>query len=494
VGARRRGASGERATRPAPARFDRTRADAYARAMGVVRDLARFAERAAWEDLSEEARRELRVRLLDSLGCSIGALGGPPIRALRAHVEDFGGEPRCGLLSGGRSAPDRAALWNGALVRYLDFNDSYLAPGETCHPSDCLGAVLAGAEYADATGRELLVAMAVSYQVQCRLSDEAPVRDRGFDHVTQGAYAWAAGTAKALGLGAEETANAVAIAGTALNALRVTRTGSLSHWKGLAAPHTAAAACQAAFLARRGITGPEEVFEGNKGFMDSVAGRRFAIDWEAEDLERVRRTILKKFNAEVHSQSAIEGILELREEHGFRAEDVERVELEVFDVAWNIIGGGEEGEKTEVRTKEEADHSLPYLLAVALLDGGVAPAQYEPERIAKDDVQALLRRVAVEPADDLSARFPEEHACRLRVTLRGGGAHETEKRDYEGFHTRPMAWETVVAKFEDLAGPRAPAELRHALVDAVEKIEDLPVAELAGLLARIPAPASGGPT
>ena len=123
-----------------------------------------------------------------------------------------------------------------------------------------------------------MTALAVAYQVQCRLSDEAPVRARGFDHTTQGSYAAAAGAAKALGLGEAETANAVAIAGTALNALRVTRTGSLSQWKGLAYPFTAFGAVEAAFLALSGVTGPAEVFEGNKGFMRRARRSSGAID------------------------------------------------------------------------------------------------------------------------------------------------------------------------------------------------------------------------
>src|SRR5205807_9485531 len=154
--------------------------------------------------------------------------------------DDFGGTGHCTLIGGGRTAPDRAALYNGALVRYLDFNDSYFAPGETCHPSDNLAPVLAAAEYASGSGREFLTALAVAYQVQCRLSDEAPVRARGLDHTTQGAYAAAAGASRALGLDATATANAIAISGTAFNALRVTRTGALSNWKGLAYPNTAA--------------------------------------------------------------------------------------------------------------------------------------------------------------------------------------------------------------------------------------------------------------
>ena len=455
--------------------------------MTLVDDLARFAVDASFDDLSAAAGRELKVRILDALGCAIGALGADPIRMLRDYLADMGGAPRSTLIGGGRTSPDRAALFNSALVRYLDFNDSYLAKGETCHPSDNLGAILAAAEYADAGGNDLLTALAVAYQVQCRLSDVAPVRAKGFDHTTQMAYGTAAGVSRALGLDATKTANAIAIAGTAFNALRVTRTGRLSHWKGLAAPNTAMAGTHAAFLAMRGITGPPEVFEGNKGFMDAIAGR-FEIDWSREDLERVTRTILKRYNAEVHSQSATEGLLEMQASHPFSAQDVEGIDIEIFDVAYHIIGGGEEGSKLGVRTKEEADHSLPYIVSAALLDGTVMPAQYEPDRIVRDDVQSLHRRVTVRPATDLSDRFPAEMPCRLTVRLKGGKIFEAAKRDYEGFHTRPMSWETVTAKFDRLAAPRTTKDLRRAIVTAVRSLEVGTTADLMKLLAKVKDP------
>ena len=448
-----------------------------------VERLGAFATNASFDQLSPAASEALKLRVLDSLGTALGALDAEPVALVRRQVEDFGGAPHCSLIGGGRSAPDRAALLNGALVRYLDFNDAYLAPGETCHPSDNVAPVLAACEYAGASGRDFLTALAVAYQVQCRLSDVAPVRARGFDHVTQGAYAVAAGVSRALGLDAARAANAIAIAGTSLNALRVTRTGELSNWKGLAYPATAFGATNAAFLAARGITGPREVFEGNKGFMDAIAGR-FEIGWEHEDLEAVTRTILKRFNAEIHSQSAIEALLELRDERGIRAGDVERIELDVFDVAYNIIGGGEEGDKTAVETKEQADHSLPYLLAVAMIDGEVMPAQYDAARIVRDDVQQLLRRVDVRPDAELSRRFPADHACRLRIRLREGRLLEREKCDYEGFHTRPMSWDTVVAKFERLSAPFADEQLRRRTIDAVARLEEIDIRELAVPLER----------
>lgn len=454
--------------------------------MARVNELADFVVRASLEELSQEARDQLKLRILDSLGCAVGALGGEPVQMIRAQLDDFGGREQCSLIGGGRTAPDRAALYNGALVRYLDYNDSYLASGETCHPSDNFGAVLAAAEYVKCSGADLLAGLAVAYQVQCRLSDEAPVRARGFDHTVQGSYSVAAGVSRVLGLDAEKAANALAIAGTAFNALRVTRTGSLSHWKGLAFPNTAFGGTHSAFLALRGVTGPPEIFEGNKGFCDTIAGD-FSIDWKKEDLERVRRTIIKKFNAEIHSQSSVEAALELKEEHRFAPKRIKEIRINIFDVAFNIIGGGEEGDKTRVRTKEQADHSLNYLVAVALLDGQLLPEQYRAERIEADDVQSLLKKITIRENEDYSERFPDEMCCHIAITLEDGKTLEKEKSDYEGFHTRPAGWETIEEKFAALAGGRVDDALRREIVEAVKGLEDVAAEELARLLVRIKA-------
>jgi len=403
------------------------------------------------------------------------------VQAIRTMIDEFGGSEMSTMIGDGKTTPDRAALYNSALVRYLDFNDSYLAKGETCHPSDNIGSILAAGETTNLSGKDFLTALAVAYQIQCRLSDEAPVRDKGFDHTTQGSYAVAAGVSKALGLNKEQTANAVAIAGTALNALRVTRTGALSNWKGLAYPHTAFGGTHAAILAKYGITGPPAVFEGNKGFMDAIAGE-FSIDWINEDLERVTNTIIKKYNAEIHSQSSIEGMIELKDEHGFATDDVDKIEIEIFDVAYHIIGGGEEGDKTIVRTKEEADHSLQYMVSAALLDGQVMPAQYEQERIEADDIQSMLQKVKVSPKQEYSDRFPDEMPTKLTVHLVNGETHQIEKSDYEGFHTRPMSWETIIAKFEGLVEPYTSSELREEIVEVTHNFEQHSVASLMKLL------------
>jgi 2-methylcitrate dehydratase len=431
----------------------------------MVQDLARFAAKARWEDVSRASQDALKKRVLDALGCAYGALGAQPVRAIREHTEDFGGNPLATLIGGGRTSPDRAAFHNGAAVRYLDFNDTFLGRGEACHPSDNLGPVLAASEYAGTSGKAMLAALAVAYQVQLRLSQVAPVRGKGFDHSTQGTYAAAAGVARALHLDPERTANAIAISGTAFNALRVTRTGSLSNWKALAYPNVAFGAIHAAFLARRGVTGPMEVFEGSKGFMDAIAGR-FELDWSKEDLEAVQLTIIKRYNAEGHAQSTIDAILELRRD-GLRADDVERIDLHVFDVSYEIIGPGA-GDKKKVKTKEEADHSLPYLVASALLDGEMTPAQYAEDRVIRADVQALLQKVEVYEDPELSRAFPEHQGVRVEVRLNGGGSRSLKRPDYDG----PTSWEELEGKFIALDG-------RPELVEIVKHLDELPVSALA---------------
>ncbi|MEM9884848.1 MAG: MmgE/PrpD family protein [Bacteroidota bacterium] len=457
--------------------------------MTEVQRLAQFVATRKYEDLSKDAVRELKIRLLDSLGCAIGALEGPPIRRIKNQIEDFGGNPLSSLIAGIKTAPDRAAFYNSALVRYLDYNDSYLAKGETCHPSDNIGSILAAGEYAEIDGKTFLTALGIAYQVHCRLSDVAPVRHKGFDHTVQGAYGCAAGTAYALGLTAEKTANAIAIAATAYNALRVTRTGNLSNWKGLAFPSTGWTSNHSTFLAMRGITGPEEIFEGNKGFKDSIAGE-FEIDWSKENLERVTDTIIKKFNAEIHSQATLEGLIEMKAEHGFDPADIDKIVLNTFDVAFHIIGGGEEGGKKNIRVKEEADHSLPYMMAAALLDGNVLPAQYQQDRILRDDIQHLLRKVEVKEKKEYSDRFPSEEACDITIHLKDGTTYYKEKRDYEGFHTRPASWDFICEKFNNLSKDFADESLRNEIISMVQNFEDYSVGDLMRTLNKVNSVAS----
>ena len=200
----------------------------------------------------------------------------------------------------------------------------------------------------------------------------------------------------------------------------------------------------------------------------------FRLIGPGEGLGCVGRTTVKKYDAEIHSQTAIEAVLMLLRQYQFSSTDIERVDVKIFDVAYNIIGGGEEGDKAMVSTKEQADHSLPYILAVAILDGQVMPGQYEQERISRADVQALLGKVSVQPNERYSERFPNEMPCRVKITLKDGRVLEQETTDYEGFYTRPMLTGNMVAKkFNKIAASNASAGQRASIIDAVSNLEQV---------------------
>jgi 2-methylcitrate dehydratase len=168
---------------------------------------------------------------------------------------------------------------------------------------------------------------------------------------------------------------------------------------------------------------------------------------------------------------------------------VERIEIETFDVAFHIIGGGEEGDKTNsVGTKEQADHSLPYVIAVAILDGDVMPAQYELKRIRSEDVQNLLRRVSVSANPLYSQRFPEEMPCRIQVILRDGRTLAKESRDYPGFLSHPMSWDMATSKFNLLTAAYTTDTERAAITGAIADLENTRIRGLMQLLSSIRAP------
>jgi 2-methylcitrate dehydratase len=453
-----------------------------------VEQLAAFTLRASFDELSGRALERLKLHVLDSLGCAIGALNSEPTRAVRRQAEAFGGSQSgpCTLIAGGACPPDRAGLVNGALVRYLDYMDNFLAPQQTCHPCDTLSSVLAASEVCQLSGREFVTCLAVAYQVFCRLVWEAPVQELGFDHTVQLAYGVAAGTSKALGLTLEQTAHALAIAGASAQGLVVTRAEYLSNWKGLQSADVAMSALTGVLLAREGITGPLQILDGKEGFQKAFK-HQVQIDWQREPLDIILRCSLKAHNAEVHTQPVLEAVLRLREEHGLdkRLDEIERVELEVFKQAYDITGSGEEaGNKYDVRTKEQADHSLPYLTAVALLDGEITPHQFTSERIQAQDVQGLLHKVRTLRDDQFTRRYPDETPCRVVVEFRDGRSVAAEAKDWLGFYARPMPAEQVRQKFRALTADHLDDRLASELRDMVFDLENVPVKDLTSRLAQ----------
>jgi len=448
--------------------------------MTTTGEIATFLREVQYDELPDDAVTAAKKRLLDSVGIALGAVGESATDSVLKTVHAEGGDD-CSLWGSPATASfSGAAFYNTALVRYLDFMDSFLAPGETPHPSDNVGVAVAAAEHADATGEELLAAVAAAYELQGELAWNAPVRDRGWDHVTHTVVTQAATAAKLLGLDREETRNALGIAGTAHNALRVTRTGGINEWKGLASGNAARNGAYAARLAADGVEGPTNLFEGQKGWKDIVAGE-FTVDLDPE-CPQLGDVMCKRYVAETYAQSAVEGVIELAERHDIDHEAVESIHLDTFGGAKLIIGGGE-GDRHEVETKAQADHSLPYMLAAALVDRQMQTEQYRPDRIQSDDVQTLLRTVTVEEDEDLTDRFEAgEMPARISVATEDGSSHTVEKDDFRGHPNNPMDWEDLEAKFHAVVPDEVDRSRRADIVESVRRIDDRGVDELLALL------------
>jgi 2-methylcitrate dehydratase len=411
-----------------------------------------------FSDLPRAVVREAKRRVIDAVGCALGAVGCPPGLSALEVIKKIGrnrgpsASLRTGaaLIAGGfETSPELAAFYNGILVRYLDYNDTYLSK-EPCHPSDNLSAALAVAQACERDGREFLTAFVAGYEVIGRLCDAASLRRGGWDHVTYGAISSSLLAARLMRLTAAQAAHALSLSLVPHIALRQTRAGELSQWKACAFANAARNGVFASSLAACGMTGPAEVFEGRFGFFTQVSGR-FA--WRSRSGGRsdwkILQSSIKFFPAEYHAQSAIEAALKMRGRLPCPPSSIEEVVVETFEAAASIIGS--EKEKWRPIARETADHSLPYLVSVALMDGTVGPRQFTPQRIHEAGVRRLLSRVRVRERRDFSALYPR--AVPNRVTLRIGKRRWSEEVLYPRGHWRnPMTDLEVERKFLRQAG------------------------------------------
>src|SRR5436309_8397624 len=232
----------------------------------LAHQFAEYACALRFEDLSRDTVHEVKRRIIDSIGCALGAWNEEPCRIAREVASEFSAKHGATIIGTHHQAPpDWAAFATGCCIRYLDYNDTYLSK-EPAHPSDNISAVLAVAESVGANGRAAVTAIALAYEVQCRLCDAASIRARGWDHVTYGAFSAALASAKLMKLEREKARHAVNIAGVACAAMRQARVGELSHWKGVTFANAARHGVYSALLARAGMTGPAPIFEGQMGF------------------------------------------------------------------------------------------------------------------------------------------------------------------------------------------------------------------------------------
>ena len=439
--------------------------------MSLAEKLADYVHSANYDVVPENVIRETKKRIIDSLGCGIGAFNEEPVKISRKVVEaarDSQGSTLFGTRK--KTTPDLAAFVNGIMVRYFDYNDTYLSK-EPAHPSDNIGPCFSVAESERATGKDLLLSIVLAYEIQCRLCDAADIRHRGWDHVCYGLPSTALAASKLMDLDTEKMTQAVNLALNSHITMRQVRAGELSMWKGCSFANAARNGVFSALLAQEGMTGPSPIFEGEMGFFKQVSG---PFEMNIDDFGgrsgsfKIAETYLKFFPAEIHSQTSIWAALETRKEIE-NPEDIVSVDIASHEAGYTILG--KDPEKWNPLTKETADHSLPYIVGMALLEGKIDNSTYVERKFRDPKILELLKKITVVEDKTLSSRYPEAVANRVTVKLSSGKVVSKQVDYHKGHPKNPMSDAEVEEKFQRLTRKYLDKNRARRILDAVWNLE-----------------------
>jgi 2-methylcitrate dehydratase len=427
--------------------------------------------------LPEEVAHLAKRMIIDTIGCALGGYTSEPSKIARDIAETVTSSQPCTVIGSGQtSSPDLATFANGVMIRYLDYNDGYTSQ-ESGHPSDSIAAVLAATEMAGLGGRRAITATVAAYEAFCRLGDAATLRYRGYDHVTNGCIASVLGATRSLGLDEEITRQALNL-GIAPNiALGQTRGGVLSHWKGCAYANASRNAVFATMLAQRGMTGPDPIFEGEHGFFRAVTQEPYSLEPFGDEKTpfKITECSIKRFPLGQYSQTVVQAALEAREKMPtVTSEDIAEVQIRTMQKAIDIMAG--DGEKWDPKSRETADHSMPYTVAVALTHGQVHQSHFDERYFRNPELLDLTNRVKVEASEEADRRAPEAMLCELDVIMKSGDRYSAEVPYHLGHYKNPMSDSEVEAKFLSLAKDLLSPTQIDALLEKLwnlEKEEDI---------------------
>jgi 2-methylcitrate dehydratase len=448
----------------------------------ITRAISTFASGLTFGDLDRATVHAATQRLIDTIGCALAGedCEGARIGRRLASGQQTGAYAGRILFTGERVAAEAAAFTNTAMIRALDFNDRY--PGG--HPSDCLGALLALAGAMPTDGRRFLTSMVAIYEIFARLSDSAKLSRRGWDQGYAVAVATAAGLCNFLRLPLDATAHAVGIAATASLPLRVTRSGELTPWKNAATAFATRNGLFAALLAAEGMVGPGNAFEGRNGLWENVTG---PFDLEAFPAAGGRALTpevqLKYWPVETNGQPVVWAALELREKLDWR--DIREIEIYTSKFTWFEIGS--EPEKWDPKTRETADHSLPYIFARTLVSGPIHPGSFSDELVLDPALRPLMQTIKVTVDEQIEALLPRV-VLRVRCTGADGREHTVEVDNPLGHPDNPMDDEAIATKFTSLAEPVIGRQASHDVLGRWWHVAD--AADLSALLAMLDLPAA----
>lgn len=441
----------------------------------IQKRLTDYACTLRYEALSADAIHAAKVRVIDTLGALFGGFFNEPCRigrGMAARVPQPDGATIIGTRM--KTTPDMAAFVNATMSRCVEMNDTYHGPhSHGGHPSDVVLPVFAVAEHAAARGRDLIAAIVLAYEAYLRVSDQLAT-PTGFDCTTFSTLGTAIAGAKLLRLTPDATAQAIAMAIVPNNALNQARSGHLTMWKAVAAGYAGRAGVFAALLAREGMAGPQLPFEGKAGWCDYVAKKRFELNVLGGNGApfKVQETLLKKRACCATSVSTI-----LAAEKVARlvspGNDVERITVETYKWSQVICGSGEH--HWHPMSRETADHSIPYGVAAAILDGTVSPSSFDDAHISDPQLRALMAKVEVVVNDEFTAAYkqhPVVHRSRVTVLMTNGERFVGEAGGDETDLSTPMSDEQVAEKFSRAAQPLLGKKNTRALLDRLWQLEN----------------------
>jgi 2-methylcitrate dehydratase len=437
----------------------------------TLEQLSTYACRLTYEDLPTEVVHQVKRTLIDTLGCAMGAFHAEPSRIARHLAESVtSSTPARVLGTRHTSSPDVAGFTNGVMIRYLDCNDSYFSPGGG-HPSDMIAAVLALADPLGCDGRTVMTAIVLAYEVFARLSDQVVAGEFGWDQGMFSVIGAACAAGKVLHLSQEQVRHALSLAVVPNLPLGVTRVGELSMWKGCATASATRAAIFAAQLAQQGMTGPAEPFEGRRGLWEQAVGKPATLGQFGGHGAPfgITATTFKFFPSQIHTQGPIGLALELRPK--LALSDIATLRIQGYSSA--VSSAATEPEKWDPQTRETADHSIPYLVAVAFHDGAVTPASFTAERVQDPALRPLIAKMTIDEDTAFTQRFPQEYNCRMEVTTLSGQRFTAQTAYPKGHRHNPLSDADVEAKFRRLAGEVLTEQQCRTVLEMVWSLERL---------------------
>jgi 2-methylcitrate dehydratase len=458
---------------PATAQEDSARAEAKpgtSEPGSVAETLASFAVSLRYEDLPADVVRTAKRTILDTIGCAIGSYAaGPSQIAVKLAAGVTARQGATVFCSGIKSSQELATFANGVMVRYLDFNDGYITPMGGGHPSDTIASLLSSAEVAGRSGRDLILATVLAYEVFCKVADVLDAKGLGLDQATILGPASLVGASRLMGLTKEQIVHAIGITVGGNTTIDRGRRGTLSNWKDFATAEASRKAIFSAQLAQAGMTGPSQVFEGQLGFFDVIHHKPFKLPKLGEPFG-IMHAFTKRFPLGQYSQTVAEATMEARP---FIADvdDIQEVNLRVSRNAIRTMGSSPESWRPE--SHETADHSMPYAAAVVLMYGTIDDRYYEDPYLHDQRLLDLVSRVHCFPSEEADRHEKEYNLCDLELVLSSGQRKSVRVEYHRGHWKNPMTDAEMEEKFRSLARRHLPAERIDALLLQLWTLEDL---------------------